>query len=153
MYERAPAHSRFWAKVDRDGPLSKYRPDLGPCWIWTGAKSGERGTPLYGAFVWDRKTGGAHRFSYEQEHGQIPDGLEPDHLCKNTLCVRPSHLEIVTRQENQKRSNSVSGLNARKTHCPRGHSLVDAYRHCGRRVCRICHRMKTARQKKHGGLS
>ena len=26
----------FWSKVDKDGPIPEFRPDLGPCWLWTG---------------------------------------------------------------------------------------------------------------------
>src|ERR1035437_916757 len=25
---------RFWAKVDRNGPVPAHRPELGPCWVW-----------------------------------------------------------------------------------------------------------------------
>src|SRR6478609_5365672 len=27
---------RFWKKVDKNGPIPAHRPELGPCWIWTG---------------------------------------------------------------------------------------------------------------------
>jgi hypothetical protein len=30
---------RFWSYVDKNGPVSEHRPDLGPCWIWTGSKT------------------------------------------------------------------------------------------------------------------
>jgi hypothetical protein len=32
--------------------------------------------------------------------GKPPDGLEADHLCHVRACVRPSHIEFVTRSEN-----------------------------------------------------
>src|SRR5690349_18540768 len=38
---------RFWTKVDRYGPVSEHRPDLGPCWLWTAATTGGKG---YGSF-------------------------------------------------------------------------------------------------------
>lgn len=42
---------------------------------------------------------------YEQEVGPIPEGLAIDHLCRQTSCVRPDHLEAVTYAENLHRSN------------------------------------------------
>ena len=45
----------------------------------------------------------AHRYYYEQESGRIPDGLECDHLCRMRACVRPDHLDPVTRYEHSRR--------------------------------------------------
>jgi hypothetical protein len=45
----------------------------------------------------------AHRFYYEQHVGPIPEGLQLDHLCRNTRCVNPAHLEPVTGAENMRR--------------------------------------------------
>lgn len=28
----------FWPKVDLNGPIPEHRPELGPCWVWTGHK-------------------------------------------------------------------------------------------------------------------
>jgi HNH endonuclease len=39
-----------------------------------------------------------HRFAWELLNGPIPDGPTIDHLCRNTLCVKPAHLEVVTQQ-------------------------------------------------------
>ncbi len=142
---------RFWQKVNKDGPIPTHRPDLGRCWIWTAAIGTFTG---YGVFRALGKWISAHRFSYLEFVGPIADGLEVDHLCRNRICVRPSHFEAVTRQVNQLRSSSVSGLNARKTIYVRGHSLQEGnvYIHCRRRVCKICHRAKTAKQRR-GALS
>lgn len=100
-------HQRFWSRVDKNGPVPSHRPDLGQCWVWTGAKSskgyghfkrpGGMGAPNGGAYV------STHRWAYETEVGPITEGLELDHLCRNTLCVRPDHLEQVTRRENLNR--------------------------------------------------
>jgi HNH endonuclease len=92
---------RFWAKVDKNGPVPEERPELGACWIWT--KSGsKRG---YGSFRpgGERRKVPAHRWSYEAANGPIPEGLELDHLCRNHPCVRPSHLEAVTHRVNMQR--------------------------------------------------
>jgi hypothetical protein len=53
----------------------------------------------------------AHVVMYERHVGLVPDGLELDHLCRNTSCVNPSHLEPVTHAENMRRS-SVAKLSA-----------------------------------------
>ena len=88
---------------------------------------------------------GAHRVAYELLIGPIPAGLELDHLCRNRLCVNPAHLEPVTRQTNQHRGASVSGISVRATHCPEGHpyDADNTYvRPNGHRVCRECARRR-----------
>lgn len=92
-----------------------YRIDFtNTCWIWLGCKSGGD----YSQF--NHKINGkwtktlVHRFSYELFRGKIPDGFQLDHLCRNTRCVKPNHLELVTNRENTIRS-TASSLNANKT--------------------------------------
>ena len=88
----------------------------GDCWEWT-AYTDPKG---YG-HVWDGETvGKAHRVVYEILVGPIPDGLELDHLCRNTGCVRPDHLEPVTPIENARRTR-VAEYVARGVECKRGH--------------------------------
>ena len=65
----------------------------------------------------------AHRLAYEMLVGPIPIGLVLDHVCRIPSCVNPHHLEVVTNAENNRRGNSPSAKNSRKTHCKRGHSL------------------------------
>lgn len=71
------------------------------CWDWNGSvhKLG------YGLVYFRKDTILAHRASYRIFKGDIPKGLEIDHLCRNTLCVNPDHLEAVTGQENMRRMN------------------------------------------------
>lgn len=68
------------------------------CWVWQLSVSA-RGTgyPLLGG------GGYAHRAAWEAYRGEIPEGLELDHLCRNSRCVNPYHLEPVTRDENLRR--------------------------------------------------
>jgi hypothetical protein len=47
----------------------------------------------------------AVRVLWERERGPIPEGYEPDHLCRNTLCVNLDHVEIVTKAENNGRAH------------------------------------------------
>jgi hypothetical protein len=93
--------ARFWSHVTLDGPLPERVEWLGPCWLWTGAIN-DKG---YGLTRVTRRTLRAHQWSFAMFVGPVPDGLELDHLCRNTACVRPSHLEPVTTSENVRRRN------------------------------------------------
>ena len=142
---RLNAESRFWTKVNKDGPASDYAPYLGPCWLWTGAQRGKG----YGAFKVDRRMVRAHRFAYELLVGPIAEGLDLDHLCRVRHCVRPSHMEPVTPQVNILRGVGTSALNAKKTHCPLGHpyDATNTYHDPrGKRYCRACWRARDRRQ-------
>ena len=143
---RGDAEARFWSYVDKNGPIPERRPDLGPCWTWTGKTS----LAGYGRFYVDQREHSATRWICELKLGPIPEGHEPDHLCFNTGCVNyESHVEVVTQRENTLRSGNPTALNARKTHCPRGHEYTpeNTYQKPGnRRVCRICHRADARRR-------
>jgi hypothetical protein len=67
------------------------------CWLWGG---------LQNKWGYGRVRNGrlAHREVYRELVGEIPAGLTIDHLCRNTLCVNPKHLEPVTQAENNRRA-------------------------------------------------
>jgi hypothetical protein len=118
------------------------------CWEWTGSVNDSG----YGKFSLSttQLSRRAHRVAYELLVGPIPDGLELDHLCRNTICVNPAHLEPVTQAENVRR-----GLNAQKTHCAHGHEFTlentGRHRSTGWRFCLACRRerdvVRAARRK------
>lgn len=123
---------RIWGKVAKG---------LG-CWEWQGSLSGER----YGAAYYKHQRWDAHRLIWTLENGPIPDGLCVLHRCDNVLCVRPDHLFLGTRGDNNRdaiskgrhRSNVLSA----QTACKNGHPLegTNLYvRSNGSRRCRICH--------------
>lgn len=97
--------ARLLSRVDRDGPLPTWAPFLGPCWIWTGHVN-ENG---YGRIGYKRKVTGTHRLAYELLVGPIPEGMEPDHLCRERACCNPAHLEPVTHDENMRRAAHAWG--------------------------------------------
>lgn len=91
--QRLTMEERFLAKIDKDGENG--------CWNWTAGKHG-RG---YGHFYTGKHKSGkhmdfAHRASYKMYKGDIPEGLEVMHMCNNTSCVNPDHLELGTHSEN-----------------------------------------------------
>ena len=129
---------RFWAKVNKDGPIPEHRPELGKCWVWTAALGSG-----YGMFWMDGRQHRAHVVSYTWEYGEIPKWRERDHLCRNRACVRPTHLEAVTHWVNVARGTSPHGVNAAKDRCRNGHLFTDENTRInsqGARVCVTCAR-------------
>lgn len=61
----------------------------------------------YGYFRRDGKQVRAHVHYYELEHGGIPAGMEPDHLCRTRHCVNPDHIEIVPKIVNIRRGKAA----------------------------------------------
>src|SRR5438552_200174 len=96
----------------------------------------------YGHFITyeGERQGSAHQFTYELLIGEVPKGLELDHLCRNRLCCNPTHLEPVTRRENLLRSPTIVARHAAQTHCIYGHLLdgENLYRWRNGRYCRMC---------------
>lgn len=133
-----PLRERFEDNIDRDAD----------CWIWTGYTRTSVRTPniRYGSIWGEGKHHFAHRLAYRFYVGPIPDGLTIDHLCKNTLCVNPAHLEAVTSSVNTLRADTFSGINSRKTHCPQGHPLVWIEKE-QRRACPACRNAAKKRYK------
>jgi hypothetical protein len=81
----------------------KYKLDDSGCWIWTaGTRANSKGVLYPRHHVDGKKTTGAHRFSFEIYHGQIPPSMYVCHKCDTPLCVNPDHLFIGTHKDNMK---------------------------------------------------
>ena len=121
---------RFWDKCCTQ--------DESGCWLWTGArfKAG------YAGIRWGGAAKYGHRVAYEVLVGEVPAGLELDHLCRTPACVNPDHLEPVSHRENLARADhSNQGRDhAEKTHCPSGHPYSGDNLYVSRkgRQCKTC---------------
>lgn len=96
MADRQSTTDRFWAKVDKNGPVPEHMPHLGQCWIWTGVPD-DKG---YGQC---RMAGarGSHRVAWVLTSGMPPPETPCVlHDCDTPLCVRPSHLHLGTKRLN-----------------------------------------------------
>lgn len=96
--------------------------DTDDCWLWARLVDWND----YGVVVVSGLHKKAHRVVYEALVGEVPQGLELDHLCNIKRCINPNHLEAVTHKENIIRSFK-RGRGAGRTHgdnlCMRGHML------------------------------
>ncbi len=86
------------------------------CWEWERKRRGSK----YAVMEFDRRPRSVHRIMYTFAWGDIPDGLELDHICRNQYCVNPFHLEAVTHKTNMERGDFSSMI---KAHCKRGHPM------------------------------
>ena len=134
-----PWEQRYWENVEIS--------DNG-CWNWIASK----GKP-YGQISINLKDNSVHRVMWEQTREKIPSGISIDHLCRNTKCVNPIHMEPVTIGENVLRGTGITAINKRKTHCNRGHEfsgnnlmMVGPLKKW--RQCRECTRIKSRLRRK-----
>lgn len=113
------------------------------CREWPTLSQNGYGRMRVGSLGKDRRAGYAHIEAYRAFVGEIPAGLQLDHLCRNRACCNPAHLEPVTPSVNAKRG--LSGV--RPTHCMRGHEFTPENSYVfanGTRGCRACRRLRYA---------
>lgn len=108
----------------------------------------------YGVLWTGEKNVKAHRVAYELLRGPLA-GQPLDHAChtadlscpggrscRHRRCVNPQHLRPMSLIENVMLGQSAPAVNARKTHCKRGHEFTpeNTLRSAGERICRTCKR-------------
>lgn len=124
---------------------------LSGCIEWSGSKGKGGYGVLYATRRPKRRRVGAHRAAWLVRRGDIPAGLVPDHLCRNTSCVNVKHMEVVTNAINTRRGDHTrkrgrSGVRpGRAIHTCRKHDRDDGYLHKNKAgyqswTCRICRR-------------
>lgn len=128
MATRATVRS-FWDRVE-------HQPQ--GCWFWLGTKQA-RG---YGRVAFQGRRYVAHRLAYILTHGPIPDDLALDHLCSNTSCVNPDHLQLVR-----------NGLNTSRGSANKRHAGTNRYRNVQwrPRIRKWCVQVQ-AGDKRYGGV-
>lgn len=104
-------------QIDRNGPVSSHRPDLGPCWNWLGPYNERRRMPEFNC-------GGQklipYRVTWELINGQPwPQGSIALHACDNRRCCNPSHYspgsvaQNNAEKEERERDNGMSHRDVR----------------------------------------
>lgn len=93
-----PPIDRFLAYVDKDGPNG--------CWLWCGS-----GNENYGYFWTGSKRVTVQRFSFEFHKRKLRSGEQVRHMCDNSWCVNPEHLEAGTAKQNAA-DKSIRGRSA-----------------------------------------
>lgn len=131
----------------REKILSRISVDENGCWNWTRYID----SAGYGRITVNMRVIRAHILSYRVFVGDIPNGLELDHLCRNRKCCNPDHLEAVTRKVNLLRGEAPSAKNARKTHCVNGHEFTAANTtidKTGSRQCNACQKIRSLKNRR-----
>lgn len=84
----------------KDGPIFNGY----PCWLWKGARSKGGGKrAVYGSFWFNGKMIRAHIYASDEiKRLECPKSFERHHVCEDTLCVCPEHVEVITQQKNNK---------------------------------------------------
>lgn len=108
-----PVEERFLEKVDKNGPVPPHRPELGPCWIWNGARL-DYG---HGQLNVDGVARLAHRISWELYRSAIPADLFVLHHCDRGECVNPDHLFLGNQSDNM----ADAAIKGRTAHFPADH--------------------------------
>lgn len=142
------------------------------CWWWTRAinKKGYGDCGFRGS-IWR-----AHRVSFTIHKGEIPAGLDLDHICHkpsecpggvtcpHRRCVNPDHLEPVTRGDNNGKERSCNNCGCgveeaakkrrARTHCKRGHEFTpeNTYTRNSMRTCLTCKRERKKEKRRLSGI-
>lgn len=83
---------RLYGKIERV-------PESG-CWVFMGKLDANGYGMLSSTRADGKKYWKAHRLSYEEHAGAIPEGKEVAHRCNIRCCINPQHLYAATHRQN-----------------------------------------------------
>ena len=83
----------------------------------------------------------AHRAAWTHVHGQIPERMDIDHICRNHRCVNVDHLRLLSPEENRRRCKSdfPEGQSCKRNHPPSARVKTERGM-----VCRDCNLARIA---------
>ena len=120
---------------------------MSECWIWMGTQD-QDGYGMVRSSASQGPMRRTHRVAYHLVYGDIPIGMQLDHVCRIRKCCNPLHMDVVTLHENVLRGERHKPWLAECVKC--GSDDI-AYRKRGNgrnRECRACKRVRdTARRK------
>lgn len=115
----------------------KFVPDTNGCYISTYSVAShgyaQVGWKVDGSTKNDGTT--AHRAAWTHVHGQIPERMDIDHICRNHRCVNVDHLRLLSPEENRRRCKAdfPIGENCRRGHPPEARRKTERGM-----VCQMC---------------
>lgn len=137
-----PRAKKDWTVEQRLRNIGWSETDNG-CWEWNGAKSGgsksSPGVGRIGISSIRKAPLSVTRLAYELWVGQIPDGMEVLHKCRNQSCLNPDHLTVDP--------NEIPISTERV--CPRCRAVMDA---AASGWCRRCKAMDEAERRRARGI-